>query len=373
MFNGESFGSLLIFILVMATSLIITLVLGLVAVMAGVAGTISTNRDNAASVKETNEANLQSVRETNAANAEQANLAYDRSRPQNQIADMVRSGISLPAAMQKIAGGGTYTAPVMQSGTSQASQFNYGGIADAFEHLNSIPSNAMSLRMQEAQLDQIKQSMRLQEESAKRAEQLHQYNLWKEEHGKETATLLDAASRELASLSIDKGIYLKDFRSFEDFVHATGFDLTDTYRNLPHLARVQLQSGYNTQFEQLRSERSQSNADVAAKDAHDLAVKHKRQLQQLIEDFDAAKDARNQEYHARELVSTLESMVSELGISRQEMIESIEAYRGKDGKLHQKPERSISPTMQNFWNTVFDIVPVGSLSEAFFKGLKFGK
>lgn len=353
----------------MWTAIAIVLSAIITAVVTGVA-----QNQNAESIDETNQANLQAVRETNAANAEQANLAYERSRPLAQITDMQRAGISVPAAMQKIAGGGTYQAPTLQAGTQMAKQFDFSQLSGSLERLGSIPSAVNQERMQKVELDHIMQQMQLERDAAERETQLHQYNLWKEQHGKEVATLLDAASRELASLSIDKGIYLNNYKSFEDFVHATGFDQTQTYRDLPHLARVQLQSGYNTQFEQLRSERQQSNNDIAAQDKHEIDEKTKTQLQKSIEDFDAAKDAREKEYEARKVRAALEQYRDsyELGLSLKQAASIFELDNNGDIKFENgqpifKPgqDKIVGQydNVRDFWNGVFEIVPARLLAE----------
>lgn len=234
----------------------------------------ASNAANAANVKETNEANLEQVRLTNAANAEQANLAYQRSLPVNQVRDLMDAGMSKAGALNKLAGGGVYTPPALQAGTSQPAtaqtpHFDYSGIAQAAERIANIPANAVQLEYNKEQINALREDLRIKREQEKRAVQLHQYNLWKEQYGKDTATILDAVSSRVSDALLQSGKEISDFKTFESLIRGLNLQDDKDIKRLPHIARTQLYDSVSQKFADVRARQQQE-------DTHDLALLEKQ-------------------------------------------------------------------------------------------------
>lgn len=237
----------------------------------------STNAANLEQTKLTNEANLEQVRLTNAANAEQANLAYQRSLPVNQVRDLMDAGMSKAGALNKLAGGGVYTPPALQAGTSQAStaqapSYDYSGIAQAFERLGSIPAATMQMQMQKEQLNALRDEMRMKREQAQREQQKHDYDMWREQYGKDAAIVLDAASSKVSDALLHSGKDISDYKSFESMLRDLNLQDDKDIKRMPHLARTQLEDSVRSKFAESRAQQQQNNANVAAYDAHLLSL-----------------------------------------------------------------------------------------------------
>lgn len=266
---------------------IASLILGILGLVMGLATTTSqiesqnqnvadTNQANRDIATETNETNLQAVRETNAANVEQANLAYRRSLPINQVADLMQAGFSKHGALNKLAGGGVYSAPALQSATAQTgapmqtNPNNVGAFSEIFQRLGNMPADFTQQKLVETQIQQAQEELNIKRAEEKRVAELHQYNVWREKYGKDTALMLDNVSSDIVQKLLDSNKTPDDFKSFDSMVHSIGADLSDGYKNLPHLARIELEQGFNDKFANARAEREQANRDDAARDSHEI-------------------------------------------------------------------------------------------------------
>lgn len=332
--------------------------------------------------KETNATNIQLQEMANDANAKQAELSYQRSLPINQIRDLMNAGVSKSAAINKLTGGGVYAAPVMGAAQTQAGQVNpvtrdFSKMSEALQQLGNIPSNVVQYKQSQQNLDNLRQEydLRAAEEKRriaeeKRKQELHEFDMWSRQYGKENASALDTASNLVLNALLDSGKEISDFKSFESLVRDLGLSDKPILRSLPSAARAQLEKSVRERFDESRAQQQHENVNRAAQDAHEIAVKNKTVLQQQIDDFNDAKSARRKEYVQREFEATLGKMASEYGISLQEAKESVKAYRDEDGKLHMRPETNIPTHLSTFWDAVFSIVPVESLSRLILSALK---
>ena len=216
----------------------------------------------------TNRTNLQIARETNQANAEQANLAYMRSLPANQVSNLMAAGMSKPAAIASLSGGGTYSAPVMQAGHVDVPQLD---MSAALERLQNMPSNVEQRKLIQAQRNDLEVSTRLKENQDKRAAELHEYEIWQRMYGKESTQKLDSATNTILNALLDSGKDASSFKSFEDMLRGLGLQNDKSVRNLPSVARSQVYSSVRDRFAESREQREQTNRDEASRDAHDLA------------------------------------------------------------------------------------------------------
>lgn len=342
----------------------------LISAIAGIGLGIGQNVANTKSVESTNDANLQAVRETNASNVEQANLAYQRSLPINQVKGLMDAGMSRAGALNKLTGGGTYTAPVLQSSHGDAPQMDFSGIASSIERLSGVPSNVEQHKMMKLQRDNLEQEMRLRDSEELRKQEQHTYDMWLKTYGKNATVMIDNLSSKIVSLAADKGINLDDIDSTDKLVKAFDLGNDATWRTMPAQARSQVLEGVRLQAAENRANESSSDAHRAAEDTHKLSQKQIDRLIQEIDDFNAAKSAREKEYAARRVKAQLEqdASVFELGMSLGQSLRVFE--HDKDGNIvfgengypkfiegleeHNKDWSKV----RNFWQAMFEVFPV---------------
>lgn len=371
----------------MGTFAIISLIIAIIGTVASIGTGIYQSQQNEKSVQETNAANLAAVEKTNAANAEQAELAYRRSLPVNQIRTLMDAGLSRAGALSKITGGGTYTAPVLQSGSSMASQKNLSGLMSAFDNLQGIPSNVEQSRLQEQQLSDLRQLADLREKDELRKQEQHDFDMWTKLYGKNATLMLDNLSNKIVSMAADKGINLDDIDSIDKLVNTFELDKDADWRNLPRLARTQVLDAVYRQAAENRAERADvraENAENRAGEIHEkqlqeFADKHNMNVQELIKirkdiqimvDED---DARKKENAAREVEADLRKIGAELKLSDKEIQQALDTYINSKGERRPRWYRYVSPQAQRFYDMLFNVIPVSSLSDAAFKGLKLFK
>lgn len=314
----------------------------------GVVTTVATNKSNAQNVEDANEANLEAVRETNASNVEQANLAYQRSLPVNQVRQLMDAGFSRAGALNKLAGGGTYTAPVLQSGSSMAKQNDYSGIASAFERLGDIPSNVEQHKMVQLQRENLQQEMRLREKEELRKQQLHDFELWEKSLGKESTTKLNSLASYIVSKAADNGVNLDEIDSIDKLVKTFDLGRNPDWRSMPHIARNQVLQAVQTQHAENRARQSSQDTHRAAEDTHRISEQQLERIRQDVQDFKDEKDARSKEYKLRALRAQFESLMVEQNVSKEELRKSI--YVDKDGNLTFDAKGSVYA--REFWNLV---------------------
>ena len=177
---------------------------------------------NAKQTRETNEANLAAVDKTNQANAEQADLAYKRSLPTRQVANMMAAGMSKSAALQSLSGGGSYSAPVMQSAQMQSPNLDFAALA---ERIGGIPSNAQQSAMIKQQLESMKldndikrEQLELAKAQAAREATIQTGDFEAREYERETAKQTDALRTIINKRASEFNINLNDIKSEQDLI-----------------------------------------------------------------------------------------------------------------------------------------------------------
>lgn len=330
----------------MGTLAIISLIVAIIGTAASIGTTIYQTQQNEKSIQETNQANLEAVEKTNAANAEQAELAYKRSLPVNQIRTLMDAGMSRAGALSKITGGGTYTAPVLQSGSSMASQKDLSGLMSAFDNLQGIPSNVEQSRLQEQQLSDLKQLANLREKDELRKQEQHDFDMWTKLYGKNVTLMLDNLSNKIVSMAADKGISLDDIDSIDKLVSIFKLDKDADWRNLPRIARTQVLDAVYRQAAENRAERADVRADNADKradnadkraqraadDAHKIDEQRLQQLKNDVTDWNDEHDARVKEYKYREAVAELGRILKEMDIDVAQVRADIQKNNGNVNK-----------------------------------------
>lgn len=236
--------------------------------------TESTNAANASNVEQTNATNLQIARETNAANVEQANLAYQRSRPINQIYDMMQAGMSKQGALNKLAGGGTYVPATVVGATMQPYerkspifQNPLGGMSDIIRSLGDVPQNVMQQETIQTNLEKTRQELEFARNEERRRQQAHDldmdekiYNKWQRESMDNFMSLMENAAQE-------KNIQPKPNQSMHEYVRELGLQDNADYKKLPASARQRA-------FEHFKQAQEEKRAQRSADDTHKLSEIH---------------------------------------------------------------------------------------------------
>lgn len=314
-----------------------------------------------ANTASTNAANLQIARETNAANAEQAQLAYERSKPVNQVLQMEQAGMSKPAALNKLAGGGVYTAPTMQGATMEKQDFSW--LSNLGHSLSDMPANVQQRKLVNEQINDLKQQQELRAREEKRKQELHEFDVWQKQYGKDAATKLDAAQSLIMNKLLESGRELDSFRSYEDLVRSLGLQDAQELNHLPSIARNQLFDSVRDKFSEYREQHADVRADIESKDKHKISKETINKMREELKDFKRAADARNEEYDTRKAEAKLRAMAAEQGIALKELENTIKFYRDKDGTLKVHPVEGISTDVKEFWDVLFTFIPVKALAE----------
>lgn len=225
----------------MVTAAIISGVLSLL-------GILLTTFSNTQSVRETNETNMQMQREanetnimlsrqTNAANAAQANLAYERSLPVNQLAQLTSSGMSKSAALAKLQGGSYIAAP--QTSANVGASQNIPAAFD-FSQLGNIAANSTQVAQNIESIDRQKIETANLISQEQREKDKHDFAMWNMQYGKDSATAYDSLGNEISDLIRSKGIAYKELNSKKDFEDKLQLHENDLWRNAPESVKQRL-------------------------------------------------------------------------------------------------------------------------------------
>ena len=122
-----------------------------------------TNEANMNMTAATNLANRHLVREQNAAAAEEAEKAYQRSKPTTQVGNMQAAGMSLAGAINSLNGGGSYSPAPVNVASDEASRNHSAQVSPA--QLMSSEGVFANIANAFMQREQIKSSERMQRES----------------------------------------------------------------------------------------------------------------------------------------------------------------------------------------------------------------
>lgn len=338
------------------------------AIGAGVSAKVSKdqNETNTQNVKETNEANLQAVRETNAANAEQAELAYERSKPVTQIRNLMQSGMSHAGALNLLQGGGSYSAPTMQTASADAPQVDYSGIIDAIERLEGIPANAMQFSLQGIQAQQVQDELRMKREEhemnrkalEERLEREREEELRKQ-YGHDAVKMTDKLSTEIYDLADKYGVNLDEVTSENDLVQKLHLNKSSIWRAAPAAAKQSAVDAARSRAAEFRAQKENVRAERVAEDAHLLSQLNREDLQNRINDYKAEKNARQKEYKLRELQADINQILAEESLSLSDYQHNLEF--NKDGS--PRFSRKVSERAKRAWNRLADTIGIGVLKD----------
>ena len=117
----------------------------------GVLGTILQNVFNTRQIKETNKANENLVRMQNEAAKEESELAYKRSLPQNQVANLMNAGMSRAGAINTLTGGGSYQPAPVAVSENDAPQIDVSQAINAIQASAQLQEQKRQFNMQHAE------------------------------------------------------------------------------------------------------------------------------------------------------------------------------------------------------------------------------
>lgn len=360
-----------------------TLIVGIFAAIVGFGSDAAQSAANKQAVEDTNQTNLDIARETNAANAEQAELAYKRSLPVNQLQDMLAAGMSKPAALQKLAGGGSYSMPTLQSAHMEAPQSNidFGAFA---ERLANIPANAEQSQMTSQQLQDLKDiaeqrkvELRMREEEHRQRMEHEQNEELRRQYGHDAVKYTDQLRARVDDLAAKYHINYDELDSQQALVDKLHIDNDPLWRNAPAAARDSVMSHVRAQAAENRANREQNNRDADRRDRHqkvldDLknsefsrTLSHKQyekltaEIESIWQDVDAKNDskgARLAENDAREMIAKVQRIAEELNLHVTE--DDLKTY------LLHKQDNKVRTELRGFWRFVADVLPINTLFEA---------
>lgn len=327
--------------------------------------------------EKTNEANLQAVRETNQSNVEQANLAFQHSLPTNQVRNLMAAGMSRQGALSSLTGGGTYTAPVLQSGHSDAPQVDFSQFASAMDRLSDTPTNVEQYKLIQEQRHALEVDTQNKINADRRQQEAHTYAMWQQQHGKEYASALDEASKTLVNSMLDAGTSYSDYKDAHDAVRKLGLSNKPLFRNMPALAWSDLETA-------VRDANTERRANVAAKDAHTAALDALRnseaervlnhyQVNKLIADtesawqnvqaFDEATEVRQKENAAKAAQADFLRIMSNFGISEHELKNANFWTKDADGNYIPRGIGNTKSGIYNAWQFVGTFFGVDLLAD----------
>lgn len=99
----------------------------------GILGTILQNTFNSRQVAETNRANRELVDRQNEFARQESELAYKRSLPQNQVANLMNAGMSRAGAINTLNGGGSYQPAPISTAQDEAPQIDLSQAINAMQ------------------------------------------------------------------------------------------------------------------------------------------------------------------------------------------------------------------------------------------------
>lgn len=354
------------------TFAIATLLAGLFAGIFGLVGSGINSSVNKKATEETNATNLQIAQETNAANVEQAELAYQRSLPTAQVQQMMQAGMTRAGALSALQGGGSYTAPTLQSAHMEKPEQNLDFNALA-ERLANIPANVQQSRMVKEQTDALIAEQRRKDESAR--QQLEEHNQLMEfrrneeirkQYGHDAVVMTDKLRSRIDELITKKGVNRDSLDSEQSLVKALGLENDPYWQNAPSSARNSvldyvrgIAAENRANAANARAARQQNNADRAADDAHNISSQQLSDLKERADDYRAEKDARQKEYKLRELRAQAESILASDGLSLSEYEHSLEF--NEDGSV--RFSRKVSERAKRAWNRLADTIGIGVLRD----------
>lgn len=109
-------------------------------------GTVLGQVANVAMTRKNNADNRKLAEYQNAQAQQQSNIAYERSKPTNQVANLMQAGMSKAGALNVLSGGGSYQPAPISSSTSNAPQVD---LTHAFDGLLQSAENAKQRKMQD--------------------------------------------------------------------------------------------------------------------------------------------------------------------------------------------------------------------------------
>lgn len=338
---------------------LLALILGLVGAVTTIGLGVSQNKTNTENVQQSNQENYKIAQMTNQSNVEQANLAYQRSLPLNQVNNLMAAGMSRQGALSSLTGGGSYTAPVMNGSQAQAPQVDYSSISSAMERLQNIPANVEQSQLIDQQRHSLAVDTQNKINADARAQEQHEFNMWKQGYDKNTALMLDSGSSKVANALMDSGKNIEDFKDFESMIRDLGLAGDKDIRNLTHVARQQLEDGVRSKFGSERARQQQENQNLASADQHKIDVQH---LKDMREDYsNAVKEHKTQDKErlVREGVAELQKILNDRNISIEKFRDSIRFDSDGKPNLLNRAEEHIKES----WRFIGDLFGIGYLGD----------
>lgn len=325
-----------------------------------------TNAANYRMQQSANQTNIAIADKTNAANKELAELAYHRSLPVQQVNNMMDAGMSRGAAIRALSGGGSYTAPVMQGATVNASQnmpkhIDPSVLSSAFERIANIPMVKQQIDINNEQLNKLHEEvLALQTDKEfkfnqdKRAQEEHDSNERDKLYTHEENKSYDLIRTDLDAAITENGLSYDDIKTRGDMFRLIGHK--DSWKNSKGNA-------INRVFNDITGNRQNIRNERAADDKHEIDQETLKRLRADLADFNAEKDARIKEYKARAIVADI---AYQSGVDKKTLIDyshDLDFTTDEDGNTKLKFSRKVSERAKRAWERVADTIGIGVLKD----------
>lgn len=342
---------------------IIALILGIVTAFTGAAVGLSQSQENARSVSETNETNLQAVRETNSANVEQAELAYRRSLPTAQVRNLMSAGMSRAGALSALTGGGSYTAPVLQSSHGDAPQMDLSAVMSSLDRLQGIPSNVEQSRLVDEQIKALSVDTQNKLNADQRANEKHELDIWNMKYGKELATRRDSFNSYLDNYASEHNIDWNTVTNKQELINAFGLRNNREWNSLPKSIQDEFANDAILRSRENIAKQQQNNANIAAMDSHDINSQNLLELKSKFKEWKEGKNLRAKERALAESETALKQIMSDMNLTAAELKKAMNVTTDKNGNVHVTPHKGIQGVAKEFWETAGAIVGLDYLGD----------
>ncbi len=299
----------------------------LLSFLGGVIGNVA----NTSAVRRNNATNIQLARERNAMQQRESELAYQRSKPVNQVQNLMAAGMSKAGALNTLNGGGSYTPAPLQSAKTDAPQVDTQHLFDGL--MTTWENNKSRKAAEKLQAEQIAHDRRTHARDLDHQKELKEMEL---KNAKEIAELHSKDTR----YGVDKNFELGYMK------YKLDKDVADqiTPAQVRHI---------NAQVDNLKSR--ENLTDLQAE-----------QIANAIAEYNTpeAKDKRKTERLIAKLEADLNYKVTNKAF--EDFLNENYKYNEETGQyeVRHKGWNKTAQGARVFWSTVFEIVPINQLLEA---------
>jgi hypothetical protein len=250
----------------------------------------------------------------------------------------------------------------MQTSSSQAPNLDFNALA---ERIGGIPSNAQQSAMVKQQLESMKLDNEIKKEqlemakaAAARDAASQGFNLERDSYDFETRKQTDALRAIISKRAAELGVNLNDIKSEQDLINKLKLNDVSEWRD----ARAETRENV---FNYIESSNRLRTSNQNAQDVHD-------KMYAELQDFNAAKTAREREYHMRAMAAQFEQLMQARGLVQEFYSLRDDFEFDKDGNLvlengfpKFKNPKAVETfgAIRGFWRDASDVLPINIIGD----------